>query len=279
MPSVTTGDMCIIPAHRFDDARKCSLGQFNLPVCFRYAPPTVATADWVCLVSPSGKLYVYGAATQQVFDYPGWSFGPAGRTRVQPAFKSTLSPKDEARCEGVLATLAPPTQMNPRFCVDPPGSPRTDDWPWGSVELTVRGMSFTGRVRADDPWSTGSVWNVQAGALTSDPSYAQKGLFFVRWRRDTPPSGQHAYTCEEVELWFPAIPRVGDHESGYHWMNFSGNACPRAPTCQVTVTGLEGVEGYPISGKFSVRNVLRNPADCTDAVDLDGSFTVPHPEL
>jgi len=214
----------------------------DVPVCFRYAPATDAV-DWMCMVSPTRKLYLYNSSLRQVFYYPGWSFGPASRTHGQPASKDTLSPQDEARCQSALAARAKAGDAEPPYyCVDPPGSPRKDDWPWGSVELTVGGMSFQGAVRAPVPFSTQWFWQVAAGTLTTDASYANKGSFDLRWHKDASPSAGRTYSCsDEVTFMFPTIAALRDGDVVYHGTNGS-TKCPQAPTCEVTMTGLAGPE-------------------------------------
>jgi hypothetical protein len=278
VPSVDKGDMCILPAWSYVDARKCHKGPINLPVCFRQVPGGSAQ-DWMCMVSPSGRLYLYPSSLSQVFYYPGWSFGPRSRTKRQPAFEDTLSPKDEARCEEALAVRAQAGELsNPLLCVDPPG---TLDLPLGTLSLTVQGMTFKPTIVAPAAWSAGPSWSIAAGALSPDPAFAAwRGQFFVRWRKQYPaPSSGGTYKCSEAEFWLPSATRPDDHTSGYHWIGGGPGPCPRPVSCQTTVTGVMSPEGYPLSGNFSIRNLTRDGAGCDDAVDLDGTFSVPYPEL
>jgi hypothetical protein len=282
-PSIAKGDMCILPAYLYNDVRKCSWSQFNTPVCFRDSPTAVTALDWMCLVSPVGKLYLYASSTTQgTFHYPGWSFGPASRTGRQPAFKSTLSPKDETRCEDALAVRAKDDaeigSQHPRYCADSPDDPDKNVMV-GTIKLTARGMPLSGPYRGDAQWSSDYRWHVGPAELTADPSYAYRGMFYVRWKRETPPprSGR-TYTCIEAGFLFPTIAKLDDHTVGYHFTGGPG-ACPRPATCQVTVTGLKGDESYPVSGKFNLRNLTRGDTDCADAVDIDGTFSIPYIEL
>jgi len=277
LPSTAAGDMCLLPAYPYSDALECAGTLLTLPVCFRYQPVSPETSDWMCMISPSGRLYLYADSARQVFYYPGWSFGPASRTRRQPAFKSSLSPADETRCEKALAVRArAPGLQHPYLCKEFPDQEKL--FPRGTLSLTAKGMTFTTPFLGDEAWSNTFGWNVQSGSLTTDPGQAYQGAFYVRWKRSPPGSrGPGKHPCTEVGFMFPSVDRLPDNTVTYH-LPGSPN-CPRPATCEVSVTGVEGAEGYPVSGKFSVRNLTRVETDCADTADIDGTFTIAHPEL
>jgi hypothetical protein len=103
------------------DARKCYVGVDFIPMCLHRAKPKVERGEWLCAVGPDEKLYVTSIINDSVPHGPGWTFGPASYSEGQPAFKSSLSAKDEARCaEAMLVrTTDNVPEGSPRLCVGP----------------------------------------------------------------------------------------------------------------------------------------------------------------
>jgi hypothetical protein len=281
VPSNTAGDTCVVTAFAYNDAGKCAHRDTNIPICYREAPPAVRGDEWMCTVSARGNLYIYPAPSNLVFYYPGWTFGPASRTRLQPAFESTLSAKDEIRCAEALDLQAHVSigEGHIPYCAEPPGSPDKSWWPMATITVTFRGMTTDSRFSANDGWSSEGRWHIGHAPLTRDPGYAYGGMFYLRWNRAIPRSrGGGTHRCEAVGVMPPSVGPLDDKMSGYD-LESGVAGCPRPATCEVNVTRLEGEEGYPTTGKFTARNLTRWGGDCADTVDVDGTFQMPRPAL